>query len=309
MLSEYAVDPAAIGADWRTFKDLIDRFGADKGRLISRLPRKWQKMVKKAAENARVSDVDFKRIIELLSDSKRKVVNFNRTYENDADWIDNALREHKVIPFKAIICDDGSATCTEAMQPEECTDGHPLFGAAASLSVPKTADGIANALYPIVEVSKKIDIVDRYFDLRPEKGYLDPLTSLLAQLTASSKQQKVIRIHFGYHHSRPSAQDLAEDKSTQIGNLLPTGYCLELYAWSMKDNGEQFHDRFVLTDLGGIMIGAGLSTLPSAPSVNVGLLEFNHAQELREKFADGSNTYKREGPAVRIRDNGAIELF
>lgn len=43
MLSEYAVEPAAIGADWRTFKDLIDRFGADRGRLISRLPVKWEK--------------------------------------------------------------------------------------------------------------------------------------------------------------------------------------------------------------------------------------------------------------------------
>ena len=37
MLSEYAVEPAAIGADWSTFKDLIDRFGADRcenGRAI-----------------------------------------------------------------------------------------------------------------------------------------------------------------------------------------------------------------------------------------------------------------------------------
>jgi len=50
MLSEYAVEPAAIGADWRTFKDLIDRFGADKGRLISRLPTKWEKKVIEAAK-------------------------------------------------------------------------------------------------------------------------------------------------------------------------------------------------------------------------------------------------------------------
>ena len=81
MLSEYAVEPAAIGADWRTFKDLIDRFGADKGRLISRLPVKWEKEVIQAARNAGVPDVRMIRIVERLRDSKHKVVNFNRTYD------------------------------------------------------------------------------------------------------------------------------------------------------------------------------------------------------------------------------------
>lgn len=310
MLSEYAVEPEAIGSDWRTFKDLIDRFGADKGRLISRLPSKWERMVKKAAKKAKVSDGDFLRIVELLNDSRRKTVNFARTYDNEADWISNVLREHAAMPFKAVICGVGCTACAEAIQPDDCTDGHPLFGAAISRNVPRTADEIANALHPIVTVSKDIDIVDPYFDLRPSKGnYIGPLASLLAKLAADPGQPKVIRVHFRTHHTRLSAEELTREESTQIGKLLPSGYCLELYAWSEKNRGEHLHDRFVLTDLGGIMIGAGLSAEGPKKSANFTLLEFEHSQKLRGFFADGSTAYKRAGPAVRVRHDGIIELF
>ena len=310
MLSEYAVEPAAIGADWRTFKDLIDRFGADKGRLISRLPSKWEKKVIQAAKDAGMQDVRISSIVERLRDSKHKVVDFNRIYDHEANWIDNALHEHADRPFKAIICDAGGAACAEAIQPDDCSDGHPLLGAATSRDVIRTADEIAGALYMITAVSKEIDIVDPYFDLRPAKGnYLAPLASLFAQLAAGFGQPKAIRIHFRDHDSRPPAEVLARDGYAQVRGLLPPGYCLELYAWSEKQGGEDFHDRFVLTDLGGIMIGAGLSADGPAETATFTLLNVDHAEGLRCRFADGSTAYTRVGSAVRIHDDGSIELF
>lgn len=310
MLSEYAVEPATIGADWRTFKDLIDRFGADKGRLVSRLPGKWEKKVIQAAKDAGVPDVRMTSIVERLRDSKHKVVDFNRTYDHAADWIDNALREHADRPFKAIICDAGRAACAEAIEPDDCSDGHLLFRAATSCDVSRTADEIAGALHTITAVSKEVDIVDPYFDLRPARGnYLAPLASLFARLAAGPGQPKAIRIHFRDHDSRPSADLLARDGSAQVRGLLPPGYCLEFYAWSEIQGGEDFHDRFVLTDLGGIMIGAGLSADGPTESAAFTLLNFDHAQGLRSRFANESTAYARVGSAVRIRDDGSTELF
>src|SRR6056297_680944 len=153
MLSEYAVEPATIGADWKTFKDLIDRFGADKGRLISRLPTKWEKKVIQAAKEAGVPDIRMSSIIERLRNSKHKVVDFNRVYDSEADWIKNALCEHAARPFKAIICDAGKATCAETIHPDDCSDGHALFSAATSCNVTRTADEIADALNAFAAVS------------------------------------------------------------------------------------------------------------------------------------------------------------
>jgi len=310
MLSEYAVEPAAIGEDWRTFKDLIDRFGADKGRLISRLPTKWEKKVIEAAKEAGVSDVRMTDIVERLRNSKHKVVDFNRTYDHDAAWIDNALREHAARQFKAIICDAGKAACAEAMEPDDCSDAHALFGATTSCDVTRTADQIADALHTITAVSKEVDIVDPYFDLRPTKGnYLATLISLLARLAVDPGQTKAIRVHFRDHDSRPSPEVLARDGSARVGGLLPPGYRIELYSWSARQGGEDFHDRYVLSDIGGIMIGAGLSADGSGESAAFTLLNFEHAQGLRSRFASGSTVYTRVGSAVRILDDGSAELF
>jgi len=310
MLSEYAVEPAAIGADWRTFKDLIDRFGADKGRLISRLPTKWEKKVIQAAKEAGVPDVRMSSIIERLAHSKHKVVDFNRAYNHEADWIGNALREHGTRPFKAIICGAGKAATAEAMGPDDCSDAHPLFRATTSCDVTRTADQIADALHTLTAVSREVDIVDPYFDLRSAKGnYLATLVSLLARLVGDPGQTKAIRIHFRDHDTRPSAEILARDGSAQVKGLLPPGYRIEFYAWSEKLGGEDFHDRYVLTELGGIMIGAGLSADGPDESAAFTLLNFEHAQGLRSRFSDGSTVYARVGSAVRIRDDGGTEMF
>lgn len=310
MLSEYAVEPAAIGADWKTFKDLIDRFGADKGRLISRFPTKWEKEVVQAARDAGVPDIRITSIFERLRESKYKVVDFNRAYEQDMSWVDNALRQHVARPFKAIICSATGTACTEVLQPDDCSDRHLLFEVSINRDVIRTADEIADALHTITAVSKEVDIVDPFFDLRPMKGnYLDPLASLLARLAAGPGPSKTIRIHFRDHDSRPPAQILARDGSARIKGLLPPGYCLELYAWAQRQGGEDFHDRFVLTDLGGIMIGAGLSAHGPAETAAFTLLDVAHAERLRARFANGSTAYARAGLAVRIHNDGRTELF
>lgn len=308
MLSEYAVEPAAIGADWRIFKDLIDRFGADKGRLISRLPTKWERKVIQAAKDAGVPDVRMSSIVERLRDSKRKVVDFRREYAHEADWINNALREHAARPFKAIICNAGKSACPEAIHPDDCSDAHPLFGAATSRNVIRTAEEIAGALNIFTAVSDEVDIVDPFFDLRPNEGnYLAPLVSLLALLGGGPWPSKVIRIHFRDHDSRPPSELVAKYGAAQIKGLLPPDYSLELYAWS--EIGDDLHDRYVLTNLGGIMIGAGLSADGPNETAAFALLNFEHAQGLRDRFADGSMVYARVGSAVRLLANGSFQLF
>ena len=124
---------------------------------------------------------------------------------------------------------------------------------------------------------------------RPLKGnYLATLVSLLARLAGAPGQTKAIRIHFRDHNTRPSAEIIARDGSAQVKGLLPLGYRIEFYAWSEKPGGEDFHDRYVLTELGGIMIRAGLSADGPEESAAFTLLNFEHAQGLRSRFSDGS---------------------
>lgn len=103
MLFEYAVEPQAIGSSWQTFLYLIEKFGFDRGRLISRLPGKWEKKVIQAAKEAGVPDIRMASIIERLRNAKLAVVDLNRPYDSEKSWIENALTEHGRAPFHAII--------------------------------------------------------------------------------------------------------------------------------------------------------------------------------------------------------------
>jgi len=310
MLSEYAVEPAAIGADWETFRYLIEKFGADKGRLISRLPNKWERKVIQTAKAAGVPDIRMASIVERLHRSKHAVVDFNRTYNPAESWIDNTVREHRERPFRAIICSDQAISCAEAIIPDDCSDESRLFHSPISRGVTRTADEISDALLLLAAAASEIDIVDPYFDLRVARGdFVSPLGALLQKLVAIVPDPKVIRVHFRSHDSRPPPEILARDAPAQTNGLLPADFCLELYEWEEFQNGEDFHDRFFLTDIGGVMIGAGLSAEGPTETATFTLLDLQHAQRVRSRFSMDSTTYRMVGPVVRIYSDGLVEVI
>jgi len=159
-------------------------------------------------------------------------------------------------------------------------------------------------------VAGEIDIVDPYFDLRPARGnYTGPLTSLLGKLAAATPAPKVIKVHFRSHDSRPPPNILAQNAPALTNGILPQGYSLELYEWTEVPGGEDLHDRFFLTDVGGLMVGAGLAAAGPGETATFTLLDNSHAQQLRSRFSANSTVYTRVGSAVRVDANGNVELF
>lgn len=309
MLWEYAVEPEAIGSDWTTFKDLIDRFGPDKGRLISRFPSKWEKKVVEAAKNAGVPDVRMLSIVERLRAEKHKVAGFGRDYDHALDWIDNALREHGRRPFRAMICESDARGCGEALKPDDCSDAEPLMSTPVSQDIARVSADIAAPLIMLAAAAREIDLVDPFFDLRGGNGdYHGPLVAMLAGLAATRVSPKTVRIHFRTHVSRPPSQLLAQDSATRTAGLMPPGFIIELCEWEQIPGGEDLHDRFFLTDVGGVIIGAGFAATGSAETATFSLLDYAHVQQLRGRFIAGSTVYRQIGSTVRLHADGSAEL-
>ena len=307
MLQEYAVDPVAIAADWNTFRYVFDKFGSDKGRLVSRLPAKWDKKVKESAKNAGFPDVKFKSLIERLNQSKHRVVNFGRTYEAGENWLENIRREHAERPFHAIVCTDDTLPCS--LSPDECSDDHDLVHCPVSRTIPRTADAIADILLPFAWTSRCIDIVDPFFDLtsRPERNdYLSPLRQLLGKLVTAREARRVIRVHHGNRDQNPPPRLNAEWALRCFSDGLRAQVVLEFHAWEELPAGEDLHDRFLLTEIGGLQVGAGFAASGSHQTANISLLDFNHAQELRRRFDREATTYSLAG-ACRLHPDATIE--
>ena len=311
MHHEYAVEPAAIGSSWERFLYLIEKFGFEKGRLISQFPKKWERQVIEAAEAADVPDVDHQRIVVKLEQKKRTaLIRTGRDFDPALQtWVENALASHAKRHFRAIIALEERPE-SEVLSPVGLDEDHSLMAVPRSCDIPRTVENIAGACSLLLRTAREIDLVDPYFDLRSVGGdYCGPLYSMMRSMHMAGKQNVVIRIHYRHNNSRPDAKEMLRSAGNWVKGMIPTGYELRLYAWEEHEHGEDLHDRYLLCDRGGIMIGAGFAASKLQENATFTLLDDDHAQELRSKFADGSSVYLQVDKAVQIKANGRAELI
>ena len=312
MYQEYAVEPAAIGSSWETFRYLIEKFGFQEGRLISRFPAKWERLVIQAAKTADIGDIAFTRITEKLRKEKGiKIINSGREYAPDlGSWIANARAVHVEKPFHAIIA-QGNYKEDKIVAPEDLEETHSLMIAPRSRNVPRTSRKLAGVFLPLLLSAYEVDIVDPFFDLQNQK-YTNLLSLLLSSMYDSRKNKNrnlSIRIHFRTDGGEPREQFLLQNAHKWVCGWIPESFELHLYEWREKLGGEDFHARFLLCDCGGLMVDPGFAAVGQHESAAISLLDYQHVQELRGNFAVGATVYDKVGNAVRIKSNGETETF
>ncbi|MCY4428186.1 MAG: hypothetical protein OXC05_14330 [Halieaceae bacterium] len=310
MHQEYAVEPAAIGSSWETFRYLIEKFGFQEGRLISRFPKRWERQVLEAAKAAEVSDMAYAKIVEKLKNKKRTaIIKSGRAYGSGLDaWVANARVAHAVKPFHAIIVQDDHDDDL-LVTPQNLDEKHPLMLAPTTRNVSRTPQALADACLLLLCSAREVDIVDPYFDIQTAR-FTDPLRTLLALAYDSEKKDLFIRIHFLTNvKRRPTVEYVRQNVHQWVDNWVPDSFELHLYEWEELPDGEDFHDRFMLCDCGGLTIGAGFSAEVEPQTTNVGLMDEKNVQELRARFAPGATVYRQSGPAIRVKSNGDAEYI
>jgi hypothetical protein len=128
MLYEYAVEPQAVGESWETFRYVIEKFGFDRGRLISKFPRNRFDEVLIAVKDFR--PVEKLRVIEALNIAKQnKVVGCSRPYDLARVWLHNALKQRPVVPFRAVISKENPGAEECVLLVRELDELNPLMKA------------------------------------------------------------------------------------------------------------------------------------------------------------------------------------
>ena len=81
-----------------------------------------------------------------------------------------------------------------------------------------------------------------------------------------------------------------------LSGLLPVDLELRIFCWDKKTGGKEFHDRFILTEFGGVDFGHGLDApgrpgRPSPAKVKIQILDKDDYQELWGDFREDSEVY------------------
>src|SRR5215475_10033311 len=100
MIYEYALEPVLL-SNWKDFRYFTEKFGVAQGRLISRYPKRWKKMVYEALVGC--GEIERKRIEDRLQTIDDRMVKRQHEWNSQQDWLPNAGAEHARRPFHAIL--------------------------------------------------------------------------------------------------------------------------------------------------------------------------------------------------------------
>jgi hypothetical protein len=131
--------------------------------------------------------------------------------------------------------------------------------------------------------------------------------NLLFFLSNLELEAFLCEIHYRYHDDKPSQVELEREAANLFRGVIPAGMALTIYCWRQKKRGEDFHDRFLLTDKGGIGIGAGFSADGAHQTANMHLMSYELSQKKIRALARTATDYELVGPVLRIASDGHVK--
>ena len=214
MIYEFAVDPEALN-NWRTFIYVIEKFGVSKGRLISRFPKRWERAVLDSYKENSV--VNKSKIIEILSKVKELYYYSGRVYDTNKKWIDNAIEQHNLTNFRAILTSMNIENNSDVLNIDEFDESNEKFKISTGMKVKRKAKDMGDCIGSLLNISKEIIFVDPHF--APDathSRFTNPLKEFLKYIDIN----KYVRVE--YHIKQKANIEYFENCCQEnISHLLP----------------------------------------------------------------------------------------
>ncbi len=303
MLFEYAVEPRAVGSSWQNCRYLMEKFGFDRGRLISQFPKTWLRMVYEAS--AHLQPIQRARVTEILNRSKPSIVRFGRQYDANVDWLGNATGQQAMEPFRAIIAEENPQAQPFVVRAEDVNEGHPLMVAPHNWEVPRVGASLAQAIAPLLKTAQTVRFVDKYFKF-DELRYKETLREALAILSGLGRSDIRCEIHFADHANCRPIREIEIRVGQWLKGVIPAGMSVILFHWKERSGGEDFHDRFLLTDKGGMTIGAGFSADGPHQNAQIGLLDPDVWSAKFKAFDRSATVYELADRVLVVHSDGRV---
>lgn len=297
MLVEFALEPSLL-CSWQEFRYFIEKFGAHHGRLISRYPKHWKRLVYEAANAA--ADLEKARIIERLKAIDDRLLPRFHEWDQGHEWLENAEIEHTKRPFHAIICRTNPDEKPHILASGLLDETSAQFQQPRSVFVRRRAADMSGAIAPLLSWSRQIVFVDPHFG--PDSGRHRRV--LAAFLMAASTRHSSMPINQVAYHTATSATDdfLRSECQARLPALLPDGVTLVVRRWPSG----VLHNRYVLTEKTGVQFGNGLDEGDNPPEDLVQLIDSATHDELWARFVTSPGALATEHCFIVRRAEGGV---
>lgn len=303
MLYEYAVEPAAISRDLMTCLHLADKFGFDRGRLLSLFPKAWLPQAIQGAGHLR--DAEKKRVTERLIELKRHAsIRNGRDFDAGRTWLDNALAQQALDPFRAIVAATNPNAALAVLTPDQVEDANPLIRAPHDAQIGRTAPDLAAALNLLLRTARRALFVDPYYD--PFNARYQQTLGACLTVLFDAEPGSTCEIHHMQHNRCPPIDAIEREAKAKFSGVIPKGKAVTIFRWEEFPGGSDFHARYLLTDKGGISIDAGFSAEGGHQTTDIHLMSYQLSQAKIAALDETATVYKLCRPTITIVSDGSV---
>jgi hypothetical protein len=292
VIHAYALDPQLV-ASWgrrEEFRFVHDKFGFGTPRAMLELPdfSKWKRAVYAAATELNLSQEDLKRIEELfrlLGENKSRRA--DRVYDGLRSWLENAVGEYERRPFAAILAVANPSGLGAVLVSDQLRSTEPRWACATGFTCARTPAALASTLSAMLVNCGVLHLVDPHFG--PENSrHRRVLEALVGVLVDNHVAPEVIRVHC----MAKSTLDFFQGEAKSMASRLPAGITVEFNRWRQRTGGDLLHNRYVLTDLGGVTLGVGLDVGQEGETDDLLLLPRDQHVRRWEQYAGNDGSFE-----------------
>ena len=304
MIHEYALEPELV-ATWgnrQDFRYFVEKFGLGQPRIVSRYPKRWKRLVWQAFQSS--DDLERARMVELLQRlGERMVHRTGYSWDQGRAWSENARAEHKRVPFHAILARENPDGHPRVLVAAELNDAIPLWAVPRAVAIARQAADLAAAVAAMLRIARTVVFVDPYFG--PDKGrYRRTLEAFLRAMTEGRAVEGPgrVEVHTSADENRNGTREFfAAECQRRLPGCVPTGARLRIVRLRQRPGGERLHNRYILTDIGGVLFGVGLDDGDEGDTDDVQLLDRAQYEERWRHYASDAPAFDQPEPPVEIQ--------
>ena len=299
LIHDYALEPELIAnCDQFLYRYLTQykKFSWDTGCILVQYPSHWRELVQKLFG-------DEKRLEVLLARLPRtKVVRSDFVWNDSFTWLENAEQENSPHSFHVILARDNPRDQSNVVRAEDISpgpDNRAWDNPPPSITINRTATSMAVCLEPLLRYATQIHFIDPHFCPLQDR-FKNPLREFLRIICYGSRQ-----ITLEYHVSAsysdaPDWNEFQQDCEDRLPELIPSGFTLTIRRWNTRVGGDRFHNRYILTDIGGVAFGNSIAEDPIGED-NISRLSDIASLRWLNKYSGDAPAFDLEGKPIVIK--------
>ena len=302
MIHEYALEPELV-ATWgnrHDYRYFVEKVGLGQPRIVSRYPKRWARLVWRAFRSE--NELERARIVELLQRLGERMVH-RRGYLWDAGraWSENVRAEHARVPFHAILARGNPDGHGQVLVGGELSEATALWGVPRAMTIVRRAVDMAAAVAAMLRIAEVVVFVDPYF-VPGKNPYRQTLRAFLGAAVNARGVDGPLRVevHTAANEDETLAAFQAECQA-RLPQYVPVGMRLKVFRLEARQPGEQLHNRYILTDVGGVLFGAGLDERLDGATDDLHLMDRAQYEARWQQYAGDAPAFDRPDPPIEIR--------